>query len=107
MRGAWEQARSHGGDSGQCPPNSFCASLKSCSAQKNLFQINNKNKNRAPLNIYFAPPNPKTWLRTCWGVACISQNSGWETLLWIVRCPPLDVTPRMTTPGAPPFLLVH
>jgi len=41
-----------------CPPKFFCS-------QKNLFQKYNKNKIRAPLKMYFAPPNLKTWLRAC------------------------------------------
>jgi len=34
-----------------------------------LFQKYNKNKIRAPLKMYFAPPNLKTWLRACGGGA--------------------------------------
>ena len=38
---------------------------KFCGAQKNSFQAYNVNKHLASLEVYFAPPNLKTWLRAC------------------------------------------
>jgi len=44
---------------------------------KTLFiKTYNKNKNVAPLNMYFAPPNLKTWLRACIEIM---------TLVWFAR----------------------
>jgi len=40
------------------PPNIFCAPKFYC-AQKNLFQIYDKNKNLCPLKMYVAPHKPE------------------------------------------------
>jgi len=52
------QTRRHGDHSVAVTPKSFCAP-KFCSAQKNLFQTYDKNKNPSPIKIYFAPQTSK------------------------------------------------
>ena len=80
----YRQARSHGRHSGTAPRPIFCApQILLC--PKN-FLSNNKNKNVAPLTMYFEPPNLKTGLRPCYrwnNVWRMKLALGWKGATWI------------------------
>ena len=57
------QAHSHGGHSGSMLPPIFCAPPNFVVFRKCFTKTYNKSKNLAPLKMYFAFLNLKTWLR--------------------------------------------